>query len=70
MSMEKEKPLPWRAFIGAVPTMLSLIMVFVLNVIIVESTGAYRSQPPANLAALVLLILGIILLYTGSRKID
>jgi len=76
--MEKEKPLPWRAFIGAVLTMLSLFIAFALNITILgqplrASTalppyGRDLLQPAANLLALFLIILGIVLMYTGFKK--
>ena len=69
--MEREKPLPWTAFIGCALTMLSLVIALVLNVTVLgQSIGTNMSQPLASLLALILLILGIVLMYEGLRKID
>jgi len=78
--MEKEKPLPWRAFIGAALTMLSLVIAFVLNVTILGQSirtstalppyGRELLQPLANLTAFILLVLGILLMYTGLKRAD
>ncbi len=78
--MEKEKPLPWRSFIGAALTVLSLFIAFALNITIFGQSikvntalppyGRELLQPFANLSALILLALGIFLMYTGFRKTD
>jgi len=78
--MEKERPLPWRAFIGCALTMLSLFIAFALNITIFGQSfrvnaalppyGRELLQPLANLTNLVLLVLGIILMYTGLKKAE
>jgi len=78
--MEKEKPMPWRAFVGAALTMMSLVIAFLLNVTILGQSirtnaalppyGRELLQPLANVTALVLLLLGIFLMYTGFKKTE
>ncbi len=70
MHMERSKPLPWMVFVGCVLTMVSLLAVFGLNIFLPEPGGIYRSQPLANLAGIIVLLLGIILVYAGSRKAE
>jgi hypothetical protein len=70
MHMERNKPLPWMVFIGCVLTMASLFAVFGLNIFLPEPSGIYRSQPLANFAGMTVLLLGIILIYAGSRKAE
>jgi hypothetical protein len=68
--MEREKPLPWIAFLGVAITMVSLLVVFGINLYLTrESSGIYNSQPSANLAGMFLLILGIILMGVGFRRV-
>jgi len=67
--MESEKPLPWVAFLGCALTMVSLLVVFGMNLYLTrQSSGIYKSQPFANLAGIVLLILGIILMGIGFKR--
>jgi len=67
--MEREKPLPWIAFLGCALTMVSLPVVFGINLYLTrQSSGIYRSQPFANLAGIVLLILGMILMGIGFKR--
>jgi len=79
--MEKERPLPWRAFIGCALTMLSLFIAFALNITIfgqsIKAANPYLPpygrellQPLANLMALVLLIVGIFLMYSGFKETE
>jgi hypothetical protein len=70
MHMERSKPLPWMVFIGCILTMASLFAVFGLNIFLSDTNGIYRSQPLANLVGIVVLLLGIILVYAGSRKAE
>ena len=70
MRMERSESLPWMVFIGCVLAMVSLLAVFGLNIFLPEPSGIYRSQPLANLAGIIVLLLGIILVYTGSRKAE
>jgi len=76
--MEKEKPLPWSVFIGCVLTMLSLFLAFAVNITILGQPlrtltdlppyGRDLLQPIANVLALALIVLGIVLMYTGLKK--
>jgi len=67
--MEREKPLPWVAFIGCVITMASLLVVFGMNLYLTRgSSGIYKSQLFANLTGLFLLVLGIILMGIGFKR--
>jgi hypothetical protein len=68
MHMERSKPSPWMVFIGCILAMMSLVAVFGLNIFLPEPGGIYRSEPIANLAGIIILFLGIILVYAGSRK--
>ena len=70
MHMERDKPLHWLALIGCFLTMASLLAVFGVNIFLPEPNGIYRSQPLANLAGVVVLLLGIILIYAGFRKAE
>jgi len=66
--VEREKPLPWIAFIGCALTMLSLFIGFVLNVTIFGQTIRGDTSLPANLSVLGLLVLGIVVMYTGLGR--
>jgi len=56
------------AFLGCAIAMVSLLLVLVINLYLEDESGAiYRSQPLANLAGIVLLILGMILTYIGLK---
>jgi len=67
--MEGEKPLHWVAFLGCAITIVSLLVVFGMNLYLTrQSSGIYRSQPLANIAGAFLLILGIILMGIGFKK--
>lgn len=70
--MEKEKPLSWMSFIGCVIIMGSLLLVFGINVYWGGQSPPwiYRSQPLANFAGIVLLVLGIILVRIGFKKAE
>jgi hypothetical protein len=70
MHMERSKPLPLLVFIGCILTMVSLLVTFGLNFFLPQPSGIYRSQPLANLAGIIVLFLGIILVYAGSRKAE
>lgn len=72
--------MPWRVFFGSMLTMLSLVVAFLLNFTIFGQpyyTEGFRPPfgresllPPANLLALLLLIFGLILVFTGLRKME
>jgi len=66
--MEREKPLGLIPFIGCVITMISVLLILAVNLYLEDKSGAiYRSQPLANLVGIILLILGLILIYAGSK---
>jgi len=66
--MEREKPLRLTVFLGCVIAMASLLLALALNLYFEDESGAiYRSQPLANLVGIILLILGLILMYVGSK---
>jgi len=66
--MEKDKPLRLMAFLGCVITIVSVVLVLVVNLYLEDNSGAiYRSQPLANLIGIALLILGLILTYVGLK---
>jgi hypothetical protein len=66
--MEKEKPLGLMAFLGCALTMVSVVLVLVLDIYLGGTSGAmYESQPLANLVGLILLLLGLILAYIGIK---
>jgi len=62
--MESEKPLSLGAFIGCVLSVMSLFVAFILNRTVFEQTAI----PLASLSALILLVIGIVLMYAGSKK--
>lgn len=56
------------AFLGCVITIVSVVLVLVVNLYLEDNSGAiYRSQPLANLIGIALLILGLILTYVGLK---
>jgi len=63
--MEEKKAMPWMAFVGCVLAVGSLPMVFVLSMALVQPSGDFHAQPLADLVAFVMLIVGIILIYSG-----
>lgn len=70
MHMEGSKPLPWLALVGCVLMIVSLFAAFGVYVFLSEPGGIYRSPPLANLAGIVLLLVGIVLIYVGFRKAE
>jgi len=67
--MEREKPLPLMAFLGCALTVVSLLVVLGTSLYLAHQTsGVYRSQPLANLAGTVLLVLGIVLMVMGFQR--
>jgi len=59
------------AFLGCALAMVSLLMVFGINLYLAhQSSGVYRSQLFANIAGLVLLILGIFLMLVGFKRTE
>lgn len=66
--MEKEKPLGLMAFLGCALTVVSVLLILVLDIYLGGTSEAvYESQPLANLAGIILLILGLILIYIGIK---
>jgi len=78
--LKKEKPMPWRVFVGSMLTMLSLFIAFFLNYTILGQpyyTDIRRSPfgrdplaPAANLLAVMLLVLGLALVFSGLKKVE
>ena len=67
--MEREKPLPFMAFLGCALTMVSLLTVFGISLYSAHQTsGIYELQLLANLAGIVLFVLGIVLMVTGFQR--
>ena len=62
--MESEEPLSFSAFIGCVLSVMSLFVAFVLNRTVFKQTAL----PLASLSALIALVIGIVLMYAGSKK--
>lgn len=72
--------MPWRVFVGSMFTMFSLFIAFLLNYTILgqpfytnESRppfGRIALQPPATLLAIALLVLGLVLVFTGLKKME
>ena len=66
--MEKEKPLGLMAFLGCALTVVSVLLILVVDIYLGDASGVmYESQPLANLAGIILLILGLILTYIGIK---
>jgi hypothetical protein len=69
--MERGKPLPWLVLVGCILTMASLLLVFGINLYLTgQSTDIYRSRPLANLVGGGALILGLIMMLVGYRKVE
>lgn len=67
--MEKERGMPWLAFIGCILVVVSLPLVLALSLVLSGPGGGYRAIPLAEVAAFIVLIVGIALIYGGfSRK--
>jgi len=72
--------MPWRLFFGSVLTMLSLFIAFALNYTILGQPyytdtsrppfGREALLPAATLFALALLVFGLVLVFTGLRKME
>jgi len=66
--MEREKPLGLMAFLGCALTMVSVLLILVVDIYLQDrSVAMYESQPLANLVGIILLILGLILTYIGIK---
>jgi len=78
--LKREKPMPWRIFFGSMLTMLSLFIAFLLNFTILGQPyytdtsrppfGRESLQPTAILLAVVLLVSGLVLVFTGLKKME
>jgi len=78
--MKREKPMPWRVFVGSMLTMVSLAIAFVFNFIILGQPyytdtsrppfGREAMQPSATLLAVALLVLGLTLVFTGLKRME
>lgn len=66
--MEKERGMPWLAFVGCILTVASLPLVLALSWMLAESSRGYIAQPLADVAAIVMLVVGIALIYIGLGK--
>jgi len=66
--MEKERGMPWLAFVGCILVVASLPLVLALTLVLAESSRGYRATPLAEVAAIVLLVAGIALIYVGFGK--
>jgi hypothetical protein len=66
--MEKERGMPWLAFVGCILVVASLPLVLALSLVLAESSRGYRTTPLAEGAAIVLLVVGIALIYVGFGK--
>jgi len=72
--------MPWRVFIGSMLTMLSLFIAFLLNFILLGQPyrtdvtrppfGREALQPTATMLALWLLVLGLVLVFIGLKKME
>jgi len=78
--LKREKPMPWRVFVGSMLTMLSLFVAFLLNFTILgqpyhtDTTrppfGRETLQPLAVLLAITLLVSGLVLVFSGLKKME
>ena len=66
--MEEKKAMPWMAFIGCVLAVGSLPTVFVLSTMLAQASGEFHAQPLADVVAIIMLIVGIILIYFGLSR--
>lgn len=68
--MEREKPLPWRAFIGCALTVMSLYAAVLLNLTVLGKTVKPLDplEPATNLLALAGLVVGIVLIFSGLKE--
>lgn len=78
--MKREKPMPWRVFVGSLLVMLSLFVGFAFNYTILGQPfrtetwkppfGKEALQPAATLVAISLLALGLVLVFSGLKKME
>jgi len=78
--LKRERPMPWRVFVGSMLTMLSLFIAFLLNFTILGQPyytdtsrtpfGKEALQPSATLFAIALLVLGLVLVFSGLQKME
>jgi hypothetical protein len=72
--------MPWKVFAGSMLTMLSLFIAFFFNYTILGQPhnfdvstppfGRIPLQPLATLLAIALLLLGLLLVFTGLKKME
>jgi len=72
--------MPWRVLVGSMLSMLSLFIAFLINFTIlgqpystntaVPPFGREALQPTATLLAITLLVLGLVLVFTGLKKME
>jgi len=77
---KKEKPMPWRVFIGVLLVMISLFIGFAFNYTILgqpfrtDTTrppfGREALQPIATILTIVLLAAGLVMVYLGLKKME
>ena len=66
--MEREKPLGLMAFLGCALTVVSVLLILVIDIFLGDKSGAmYESQLLANLVGIIFLIVGLILTYIGIK---
>jgi hypothetical protein len=78
--LKREKPMPWRIFFGSMLTMLSLFIGFIFNYTILRQPyytntavppfGREALQSLATLLTIALLVLGLVLVFTGLKKME
>lgn len=72
--------MPRRVFVGSLLTMLSLFIAFLVNFTILGQPlftdtsrppfGREALQPPATLLAITLLVFGLVLVFTGLKRME
>jgi succinate dehydrogenase hydrophobic anchor subunit len=80
MLLKKEKPMPWRAFIGLLLVTFSLFVGFAFNYTILgqpfrtDTTkppfGREALQPLASVLTIVLLAAGLVMVYLGLKSME
>jgi len=62
--------MPWRVFVGSMLTMLSLFIAFLFDYIILGQPFGRELQHTATLLAIALLVLGLVLAFTGLKRME
>jgi len=78
--LKREKPMPRKVFVGTMLTMFSLFLAFLVNYIILDQPfytvtsrppfGKEPLQPLATLVAISLLVIGLVLVFTGIKRME